>query len=272
MLFLLSAGLTLVLGIMRFVNLAHGAFYMIGAYLAFTIELQAGSFVIGLLGSLAITALFGCVLERLLIERFYARGYLDQVLLSFGIVFFLNEMVRIIWGQLPLRAPIPDAFAGAVEIIPGMQYPAYRLLIIAVGLLVAFGLYILVARTRLGMLIRAGASDRMMLGALGVNVRRLFTVVFGIGAALAALAGTMAGPIFSVQIGMGEGVLVQALVIIVIGGIGSIRGAAIASVLVGIMDTSGRIVLPPAIAQISIYLLMAAVLFWRPRGLFPAHG
>jgi branched-chain amino acid transport system permease protein len=245
---------------------------MIGAYAAFTVQLYSGSFFLGLVGSLIATALFGCLVERLLIGRLYARSYLDQVLFCFGLILFLNEMVRMIWGSAPLRASVPPPFQGAVEILPGLEYPAFRLLVIAVGVVVAVGLYVLVVRTRLGMLIRAGASDRMMIGALGINIRRLFTIVFGLGAALAALAGTMAGPLFSVQIGMGEGILIEALVVIVIGGVGSVRGAAVAALLVGIIDTSGRVLFPPAIAQVTIYVLMAAVLFWRPRGLFPAHG
>jgi branched-chain amino acid transport system permease protein len=270
-LFLLASGLTLVLGIMRLVNLAHGALYMVGAYIAFSIQSASGSFSLGLLAAAAATALIGAVLERLLFERLYERGYLEQVIVSFGAVMFLDELVRVLWGPLPLDAPIPNVFDWSVELLPGLLYPVYRLFIIGVGLLLSVLLYILVTHTRIGMMVRAGASDRGMVSALGINIRDLYTAVFAGGAALAALAGAMAGPIYSVQIGMGEPVLVQSLIAIVIGGIGSIRGAAIAAVLVGVSDTLGRVFLPPGISQITIYVFMAAILVWRPRGLFPAH-
>ncbi|MDB5405266.1 MAG: Branched-chain amino acid transporter permease [Rhodospirillales bacterium] len=270
-LFLLASGLTLVLGIMRLVNLAHGSLYMVGAYIAFTIQSASGSFSLGLLAAAAATALIGAVLERLLFERLYQRGYLEQVIVSFGAVMFLDELVRVLWGPLPLKAPMPEVFDWSVELLPGLLYPTYRLAIIAVGMVVSILLYLLVTHTRIGMMVRAGASDRSMISALGVNIRDLYTAVFAGGAALAAIAGTMAGPIYSVQIGMGESVLVQSLIAIVIGGIGSIRGAAIAAVLVGVSDTIGRVFLPPGIAQITVYVFMAAVLVCRPRGLFPAH-
>ena len=270
-LFLLASGLTLVLGIMRLVNLAHGALYMVGAYIAFSIQSASGSFSLGLVVAAAATALIGAVLERLLFERLYERGYLEQVIVSFGAVMFLDELVRVLWGPLPLDAPIPNVFDWSVELLPGLLYPVYRLFIIGVGLLLSVLLYILVTHTRIGMMVRAGASDRGMVSALGINIRDLYTAVFAGGAALAALAGAMAGPIYSVQIGMGEPVLVQSLIAIVIGGIGSIRGAAIAAVLVGISDTLGRVFLPPGISQITIYVFMATILVWRPRGLFPAH-
>jgi branched-chain amino acid transport system permease protein len=270
-LFLLASGLTLVLGIMRLVNLAHGSLYMVGAYIAFTIQSASGSFSVGLLGAAAATALIGALLERLLFERLYERGYLEQVIVSFGAVMFLDELVRVLWGPLPLAAPIPEAFDRSIELLPGLLYPTYRLVIIAVGIVLSILLYYLVTHTRLGMMVRAGASDRRMISALGINIRDLYTAVFAGGAALAAIAGTMAGPVYSVQIGMGEPVLVQSLIAIVIGGIGSIRGAAMAAVLVGVSDTIGRIFLPPGIAQITVYVFMAAVLVYRPRGLFPAH-
>jgi branched-chain amino acid transport system permease protein len=269
--FLLASGLTLVLGIMRLVNLAHGALYMIGAYIAFSLRATSGSFSLGLLVAAFATGLFGAVLERLLFERLYTRGYLEQVIVSFGAVLFLDELVRVIWGPIPLDAPIPDLFQWSVELLPGLLYPVYRLLIIAAGLLIAALLYLLIAKTKLGMIVRAGASDRQMVAALGINIRDLYTIVFALGAVLAAIAGTLAGPIYSVQIGMGDSVLVQSLIAIVIGGIGSVRGAAIAAILVGVTDTVGRVLLPPGISQITVYVFMAAVLVWRPRGLFAVN-
>ena len=270
-LFLLASGLTLVLGIMRLVNLAHGALYMVGAYIAFSIRASSGFFSLGIVVSAIATGLVGAVVERVLFRRLYARGYLEQVIISFGVVMFLDELVRVLWGPLPLNAPIPVLLQFNVPLLPGLLYPAYRLAIIAVGLLISLLLYWLVSRSRLGMIIRAGASDRAMVAALGINISDLYTFVFALGAVLAAVAGTMAGPIYTVQIGMGEPVLVQSLIAIVIGGIGSIRGAAIAAILVGITDTVGRVFLPPGISQVFIYMMMASVLFWRPRGLFPAN-
>ncbi len=270
-LFLLASGLTLVLGIMRLVNLAHGALYMVGAYIAFSLRGSSGYFSLGIVVAAIGTGLVGAVMERVLFQRLYARGYLEQVIISFGAVMFLDEFVRVLWGPLPLDAPIPQLFQFNVALLPGLFYPAYRLAIIAAGLVISVLLYWLVARTRLGMIIRAGASDRAMIAALGINISDLYTFVFALGAVLAAVAGTLAGPIYSVQIGMGEPVLVQSLIAIVIGGIGSIRGAALAAVLVGIADTVGRVLLPPGISQIVIYVMMASVLFWRPRGLFPAN-
>ncbi|MBN9085162.1 MAG: branched-chain amino acid ABC transporter permease [Rhizobiales bacterium 65-9] len=271
-LFLLASGLTLVLGIMRLVNLAHGSLYMVGAYVAFTVQPATGSFLLALFAAVIATAILGAVLERFLFEKLYSRGYLEQVIVSFGLIMFLDELVRVVWGPLPLPAAIPDMFEWSIELLPGLLYPSYRLVIIAAGLVVSILLYFLVTHTKLGMMVRAGASDRRMISALGINIRDLYTAVFAGGAALAALAGTMAGPIYSVQIGMGEAILVQSLITIVIGGIGSIRGTAIAAVLVGITDTLGRVFLPPGISQIAIYVFMTIVLVWRPRGLVPAHA
>ena len=270
-LFLLASGLTLVLGIMRLVNLAHGSLYMLGAYLAFSVQHVSNSFSLGLVVGAIATGLIGALLERLIFERLYARGYLEQVIVSFGAVMFLDEFVRVVWGPLPLAASIPAPFDGSVEIVAGLFYPVWRLVIIAAGIAISLLLYFIVTKTRLGMMVRAGASDRRMIAALGINIRDLYTAVFAGGAVLAALAGSLAGPLYSVQIGMGEPILVQSLIAIVIGGIGSIRGAAIAAVLVGVADTLGRVFLPAGISQVGIYLFMAAILFWRPRGLFPAH-
>ncbi len=288
MLFLFAAGLTLVLGIMNLVNLAHGSLYMIGAYYTATFAGWTGSFFLGLL--LALPAIFvtGVVIELVVLRSLYARDHLDQVLATFGVILFLNELTRIVWGTGGLFVSVPPLLAGSVQLLPGVIYPVYRLAIIATGLVVALGLYLVVGRTRLGMLIRAGAANREMVEALGIDIRLLFTAVFGIGAMLAALAGGLAGPLFSVDPGMGDPVLILALVTIVIGGIGSIRGSFIAALVIGLVDTVGRAFLPglfaaflprpvadaigPAVASMLIYILMAAVLFFRPQGLFPARG
>jgi branched-chain amino acid transport system permease protein len=285
MLFLMAAGLTLIFGIMNVINLAHGSLYMLGAYAAAASFAWTGSFLIALLAALGGAVAVGIVLEIGIFRTLYRRDHLDQVLATFGLILFFNELVRIVWGPTALYAAIPPFLSGRIEILPGTPYPVYRLAIIAVGLAVALFLYVLIARTRLGMLIRAGASNRVMLGALGVNIAALYTFVFVLAAALAALAGAMAGPIFTVESGMGESVLISAFVVIVIGGIGSIRGAFIAALLVGIVDAMGRAFLHPllalitgseaadsagpALASMLIYILMAAVLFVRPQGLFP---
>ena len=288
MLFLLAAGLTLVFGIMDLINLAHGSLYMVGAFVAATVAQWTGSFMLGLLAALPAAALVGMAVEVVALRTLYERNHLDQVLATFGLILFFNELVRIIWGPRAIFMDVPEALSGTIEIVPGAPYPAFRLAIIAVGIAVALFLYFLITRTRIGMLIRAGASNREMVGALGVDVRLLYTLVFGLGAALAGLAGAMAGPIFAVEVGMGEGILILTFVVIVIGGIGSIRGALVGALLVGLVDTMGRAFLPtllrlvadPAtadgvgasLASMSIYILMAVVLVWRPRGLFPAHG
>jgi branched-chain amino acid transport system permease protein len=287
MLFLLAAGLTLVFGIMDMINLAHGSLYMAGAYLAAAATQASGSFVVGILAAMLGTALLGALLELSLLRRLYARNHLAQVLATFALILIANETVRMIWGAQPVLLNAPDELSGPVD-IGGFYYPAYRLLIIGVGSLVAILLYLLVTRTRLGMWVRAGASNREMTEALGVNVRLLFTAVFAFGAALCALAGALLGPLLAVQVGMGESILILAFVVIVIGGIGSIRGALVGSLLVGLVDTLGRAALPsllrlflsgevasslgPALASILIYVLMAAILFWRPEGLFPARA
>ena len=287
MLFLLAAGLTLVFGIMDMINLAHGSLYMIGAYLAASVTQASGSFLIGLVAAMLGTALVGALIETSLLRRLYARNHLAQVLATFALILIANEAVRMLWGPQPVMLNAPEALAGPVT-LGGFTYPAYRLLIIAVGLLVALLLWWGVTRTRVGMWVRAGASNREMTEALGVNVRWLFTAVFAAGAALCALAGALLGPLLAVQVGMGESILILAFVVIVIGGIGSMRGALVGSLLVGLVDTLGRAALPPllrsvaspetasslgpALASILIYLLMAGILFWRPEGLFPARS
>ncbi|HHD56303.1 MAG TPA: branched-chain amino acid ABC transporter permease, partial [Desulfobulbaceae bacterium] len=244
MLFLMSAGLTLVFGIMRVINLAHGSFYMIGAYVAATVTAQTGSFLLGIAAALPAAALAGMTVEFLILRRLYHRDHLDQVLATFGLIFFFNELTRMIWGRRPLFMEVPSRLAGSVPLFGGLHYPVYRLAIILVGILVALFLYLLFSRTRLGMRIRAGATNREMIGALGVNIPLLYTLIFGLGTLLAGLAGVMAGPLFAVEAGMGDSVLILTFVVIVIGGIGSVRGALIGAILVGLVDTLTRAFLP----------------------------
>jgi len=288
LLFLLAAGLTLVFGIMDLVNLAHGSLYMMGAYFAATFAERTGSFVLGCVMALAATLVLGIVVEMVALRRLYGRDHLDHVLGTFGLILFFNELVRLIWGPAGLSLPLPAALNTSIELIGGIYYPIYRIAIIVVALVVALLLYLVVMRTRVGMLIRAGASNREMVGALGIDIKLLYTLVFGLGAMLAGLAGLMQAPILTVQIGMGENILILAFVVIVIGGIGSIRGAFISAMFVGLVDTVGRAFLPdllrlvlstsaastaaPALSSMLIYLLMAIVLVVRPTGLFPAPG
>ena len=286
LLFLLAAGLTLVFGIMNFVNLAHGSLYMMGAYFAATAANASGSFIVGGLVAVPLTMALGVLVERIALAGLFERDHLDQVLATFGLVLFFNELVRIIWGASPVYSQTPSALSGTVDFL-GFSYSSYRFAIIAVGLLVALFLYWLITRTRVGMQIRAGATHPQIVAALGVNIRLLNTLIFGLGAALAGLAGLMAGPILSVQAGMGEAFLIQTLVVIIIGGIGSIRGAFLGALIVGVVDSVGRTFLPiwmaklmeptlaqaagPALASMLIYLLMAVVLAFKPEGLFPVR-
>lgn len=291
MLFLLAAGLTLVFGIMDCINLAHGSLYMVGAYFVAAATQAADSFWIGLGVGVAGAALLGLLLELSLFRQLYKRDHLSQVLATFALILIANEAVRVIWGAQPVMLNPPDELAGPVEFSllgDTFFYPAYRLVIIAFGLGVAGLLYLLVAKTRVGMWVRAGASNREMTEALGINVQALFTAVFVFGTALCALAGGLLGPLLAVQVGMGESVLILAFVVIIIGGIGSIRGALVGSLIVGSVDTLGRALLPtllrallpadaastlgPALASILIYLLMAGILFFKPQGLFPARA
>ena len=287
MLFLMSAGLTLVFGVMGLINLAHGSLYMIGAFLCAAVAAATGSFWLGLVAGIAAAAAAGALIEVTVIRRLYARDHLDQVLATFALILILSEGVRMIFGPFPLYLNVPDSLRGTVS-LGVVEYSVYRLALIGFGLAVAVGLWALIARTRLGVRIRAGESDREMIAALGVNIRALYTIVFALGAALAGLAGALVGAIQSVQVGMGEPVLILAFVVIVIGGIGSIKGAMVGALLVGVIDTLGRFLLPrifatfldtsqamgvgAALASMLIYLLMALVLIFRPKGLFPAHG
>lgn len=285
LLFLLAAGLTLVFGIMSFVNLAHGSLYMMGAYFAASAFSVTGSFAVAVLAATGGCVILGFILEKVAISRLYGRDHLDHVLATFGMVLFFNEMARFVWGPQPYFLPVPSGLEGSVSLF-GIRYPAYRFAIIVVGLAVAVGAHLLMHKTRLGMLIRAGSVNPQMVSALGVNIGLLNAMLFALGAALAGLAGVMAAPILSIQSGMGEPVLITALVVIVIGGIGSVSGALYASLIVGIADTMGRAFLPsllremmsrdvanaagPALASMLVYVLMAVVLALRPQGLFPA--
>ncbi|HWM31159.1 MAG TPA: branched-chain amino acid ABC transporter permease [Methyloceanibacter sp.] len=288
LLFLLAAGLTLVFGIMDLVNLAHGSLYMLGAYFGATFTALTGDFLFGIFLALIATWLVGMAVEIIALRRLYGRDHLDHVLGTFGLILFFNEAVRLIWGPAGLNLSLPGWLNRSIELFPGIPYSSYRLAIIVVALVVAGLLYFLVMRTRVGMLIRAGASNREMVAALGINIKLLYTLVFGLGAALAGLAGMMQAAILTAQIGMGENILILAFVVIIIGGIGSIRGAFVAAIFVGLIDTVGRAYLPsvlglflspsgastagPALSSMLIYLVMAVVLIVRPEGLFPANA
>ena len=285
-LFLVSAGLTLVLGIMNVVNLAHGSLFMLGAYYAATLYGWTDNFLLAIVFMVPLALISGIVIEVVALRTMYHRDHMDQVLATFGLILFFNETVRLVWGAESQAMPVPDFLDGSIEILPEAPYPLFRIAIIVVGLTVGLALFYLITRTKMGMLIRAGASNRPMVGALGINIQLLYTLVFGLGAILAGIAGLMAGPLQSVEPGMGEDMLILAFVVIVIGGIGSVRGAVIASVLIGIVEVVGRSILPfamasfisedsaqtagPAVASMLIYVLMAAVLFFKPEGLFPA--
>jgi branched-chain amino acid transport system permease protein len=288
LLFLIAAGLTLVFGVMNFINLAHGVQYMLGAYLAVMFYAITGSSLLAVVLALLTALGFGLFLEFAIFRHLYDRDHLEQVIATFGIIIFLNQAVKTAWGAAPLTLPIPEIFSGTIVLMPGLLYPVWRLVIIGSGLAVGLLLYLLVSRTRVGMLVRAGATNARIVSALGVDIRRLFMIVFGFGAMLAAFAGAMIAPILSVEPGMGDTMLILAFVVIVIGGIGSIRGAFLAALLIGLVDTLGRsfaidilrLVMPPspartvgpAIASMLIYVLMALVLYFRPGGLFPARG
>ncbi len=288
MLFLLAAGLTLIFGIMNVINLAHGCLYMIGAYAAALVAARTGSFLLAVPAGLVAAAVAGLIIEFLVIRKLYNRDHLEQVLATFGLILFINEGVTMLFGRTPLFVAIPPVLSGSIELIPGIPYPAYRLAIMVVGLLVAVGLYLLVNKTRIGMLVRAGSTHREMVRALGVDIRLLYTIVFALGALLAGLAGLMAGPLLAVQVGMGEQILILTFVVVVIGGLGSIRGAFYGALIVGLTDTVLRAFLPgffktfmnaseadalgAGLSSMGIYLVMALVLLIRPQGLFNAQG
>lgn len=287
-LFLLAAGLTLIFGIMGLINLAHGSLYMVGAYVGAWVASQTGNFWLGLPAALVGAMLVGCVIELGVMRRLYARDHLDQVLATFALILIFNEITVLLFGREPLFVELPASIATPIELLPGLVYPPFRLLIIAAGLSVALGLYFLINRTRIGMLVRAGATNRDMVRALGVDIRLLYTMIFGLGALLAGLSGFMISPVLAVQVGMGEQILLATFVVVVIGGVGSIKGAFVAGIVLGIVDTCLRAFLPGmlreimagpeadalgvGIASMGIYLMMGIVLLFRPRGLFQAGG
>ena len=284
MLFLMSAGLTLIFGVMGLINLAHGSLYMIGAFVAATVASITGSFILALAAALSVAALAGAIVEITIIRKLYNRDHLDQVLATFALILIFSEGTRWVFGSFPLYLNVPSYLQGALTLPGGIQYPLYRITLIVLGLIIGPGLGLLITKTRLGIQIRAGENDREMVSALGVNISKLYTFVFALGAALAGLAGALVGAIQSVEVGMGEPVLILAFVVIVIGGIGSVKGALIGSILVGLTDTLGGIFLPKffglfmdlatatnvgsSIASMAIYILMSIVLVWRPTGLF----
>lgn len=285
LLFLVASGLTLVFGILDFVNLAHGSIYMVGAFICASLTLWLGNFLLAVVIALPLTGLVGYGIERLVAQHLYHRDHLDQVLGTFGLILVLDTSAQIIWGPAGIAVPLPVWLDGQVELFSGAVIPTFRLLIIAVGIMVAAGLFWLVNYTRLGMLIRAGASNRTMVSALGIDIKTLFALVFALGAMLAGLAGMLVSPITTASIGMGGQIIITAFVVIIIGGIGSMKGAFIAALLVGLIDTLGRSFLDsafelfmsenaaetaaPAVSAMMIYILMAIVLAVKPQGLFP---
>lgn len=287
LLFLLSAGLTLVFGIMNVINLTHGSFYMVGAFCAASAAAATGSFLAAVIAAVAGAGAYGLIVELLVVRRLYRRDHLDQVLATLGLVLFTNQLVTLVFGRSPPFMDIPPIFAGSVQLLPGLMYPVMRLAFIGAGVLVGVGLWWLISRTRVGMLVRAGADDNEMVDALGVDVRRLFTMVFTLGALLCGFAGVMSAPLLAVQIGMGERILITAFVVIVIGGIGSVRGALLGSLVIGMTDAFGRAYIPTLMASLlppqladplgsslisaSVYIMMALVLLFKPRGLLPVH-
>jgi len=284
MLFLMSAGLTLIFGVMGLINLAHGSLYMIGAFAAASVAGLTGSFILALLAALTGAAIAGGIVEMVVIRRLYRRDHLDQVLATFALILIFSEGTRWVFGSFPLYLDIPTYLQGPVFLPGGIQYPLYRITLILIGLVVAFALWLMIAKTRIGIQIRAGENDREMIAALGIDISKLYTIVFALGASLAGLAGALVGAIQSVEVGMGEPVLILAFVVIVIGGIGSIKGAMVGSILVGLTDTLGGVFLPQilqlfmdistannvgsSIASMAIYILMGGVLIWRPTGLY----
>ena len=287
LLFLLASGLTLIFGIMDFINLSHGSFYMVGAYFCGTLVVTTGSFVIGIVGGLIGVFIVGALIELVIARKLYRSDHLDHVLVTFGLILIFDTLVHMIWGSAGMAIPLPPVLDGQIT-MGSIVLPTYRVLIIAAGLLVAALLYVLVSKTRLGMLIRAGASNRTMVEALGVNINRLFLIVFALGATLAGLAGMLIAPITEASIGMGNDIIITAFVVVIVGGIGSVKGAFYASLLLGLMDTLSRSYLDdlmklvmsgdaaetaaPAISAMLIYILMAAILAFKPQGLFPPAG
>ena len=287
LLFLLAAGLTLIFGIMDFINLSHGSFYMVGAYFCGSLTVISGSFLIGVVGGLIGVFIVGALIEWFIARKLYRSDHLDHVLVTFGLILIFDTLIHMIWGAAGMAIPLPEVLNGQIT-MGNIVLPTYRVVIISAGLLVAALLYILVTKTRLGMLIRAGASNRTMVEALGVNINRLFLIVFALGAALAGLAGMLIAPITEASIGMGNDIIITAFVVVIVGGIGSVKGAFYAALLIGLIDTLSRSYLDdlmklvissdaaetaaPAISAMLIYILMAGILAFKPQGLFPPAG
>ncbi len=267
LLFMLAAGLTLIFGIMGVVNLAHGSFYMLGAYLAYSLSGYFGSLTLAILGGVVLSVLFGLALEWLLFRHFYQRDHLDQVLLTFGLIYIFEELRSIVWGDDVHGVTIPKFLDASIALTDTLSYPVYRLFMSGVCIALALGLYLLISKTKLGMKIRAGAFNHDMAGALGINIKLIHAVVFALGVGLASVAGMIASPVSSVYPNMGSQVLIMCFVVVVIGGIGSVRGALISALLVGLVDTFGKVLLP-SVAGMLVYMLMAGVLLWKPEGLF----
>jgi branched-chain amino acid transport system permease protein len=288
MLFLMAAGLTLIFGIMDVINLSHGSIYMLGAYLMATFTELTGNFLLSIPLAIVATAMIGMILEIILFRRLYTRDHLAQVLATFGLILCLGDLAKMLWGPHQISVRIPSEWAGSVNLFSDFNYSQYRFAIIAIGLIVAIGLFLFIHKTKIGMWIRAGASNREMAMMMGVNIKRLFTLVFGLGAALCALAGAALGPLLSISVDMGSNMIILTFVVIVIGGIGSIKGALVGAMLIGVIDTLGRAMLPnllreiikpeyadslgSADASILIYILMAFILSWKPQGIFSTRG
>lgn len=267
LLFLVASGLTLIFGIMGVINLAHGSFYMVGAYMAFALVSQTGSLFAAILLGIPLAAALGAALERGLFRHLYKRNHLEQVLLTYGLILVFEELRSLALGDDVHGVTVPEIFSASIKLSETLSYPVYRLVISAVCIALAIGLYVLIHRTRVGMMIRAGNHDRDMVEALGIDINRIYLVVFALGVTLAAFAGMIAAPVSSVYPGMGNQVLILSFVIVVIGGIGSVWGALVAALVIGFADTFGK-VLVPDFAGLAVYLVMAAVLLWRPEGIF----
>jgi len=267
LLFLVASGLTLIFGIMGIINLAHGAFYMLGAYITYWLICYTGNLFVAILLGLPIMLIVGYAIERLAISFLYDRDHLYQVLLTYGLILILNELQKILWGSDFYSVPVPDVLSGSIRLTETQVYPVYRLFISLVCMIIAAGMYVLIGRTKLGMMIRAGASNREMTQALGINIGRVFAIVFSLGAALAAFSGMVGSPVSSVFPGMGDQILIISFVVVVIGGIGSVKGAFVGAMIIGLADTFGQVLIPD-LASMVVYAVMALVLLWRPQGLF----
>ncbi len=267
LMFLAASGLTLVFGILGVINLSHGSFYMLGAYMALSLTALTGNVLLAVVLGVPLAVLFGMAVEALFIRYIYDRDHLQQVLLTFALILIFNEVQRIAWGSYPHTVPAPALLSGSVQITSSLAYPVYRLFLTGVCLVLALVMMVVIQKTRIGRLVRAGESNREMVEVLGYDSRLLFRFVFAAGTALAAMAGMLAAPVESVYPGIGERVLITSFVVVVIGGIGSVRGAFLGALLIGLADALGKVYLPQLSGAL-VYALMAAVLVVRPTGLF----